>query len=93
MGADTSGEHAVKHLVFPEASVKTVAKLSQVTGKMFFTDAMINSADIAFDIGNQGMNPREQLHRIFSRTGNHRLMLVGYPFKFKGNTKKDNGRN
>jgi hypothetical protein len=38
---------------------------------------MINPAAVTLALGNLGMNPGEQLHRIFSRAGNPRGLAVG----------------
>ncbi len=67
-------KHPIKHLRFPEAAVETVAKFRQVAGQMFGTDAMMDAPDIAFHIGDQGMDPGQDLGRILSRTGNQPLM-------------------
>jgi hypothetical protein len=64
-------------MVFSESLVKTLAKLGLKMRKMLFTDAMIKSLNVALDIGNQGNNPGEQLHRIFARAGNHWLTTLG----------------
>ena len=50
-------KHPIKHLRFPEAAVETVAKFRQVTGQMFGTDAVMDAPDVAFHIGDQGMDP------------------------------------
>ena len=60
MCIETGSDHPVKHLDFPEAAIETVAKFCQITGQVFVTDAMIDSTDIAFDVGDQGMDPGEQ---------------------------------
>jgi hypothetical protein len=62
-------KHPVEHLRFPEAAVKAVAKFRQVAWEMFGTDAMMDAPDIALDIGNQGMDPRQDLGRFLPRTG------------------------
>ena len=67
-------KHAVEHLRFPEASIETVAKFRQVTGQMLGADALVDASDIAFDIGDQGMDPGQDLHRLFSRPGHQPLM-------------------
>jgi hypothetical protein len=43
---------------------------------MFGADAMVDTPDIAFDIGDQGMNPRQDFRSFLPRTGNQPLMLV-----------------
>ena len=78
MSIKTSSDHPVKHLGFPEASIEAVTKFAQVTGQVLFTDAMINSTDIAFDVGDQGMDPGafwsyEKSCRPSARSGNHKL--------------------
>ena len=50
-------KHAVEHLGFPKATVKTVAKFRQVAGQMLGADAMVDAPDVAFNIGDQGVNP------------------------------------
>ena len=67
-------KHAVKHLRFPEAAVETVAEFRQVAGQMLGADAMVDTPDIAFPIGGQGMDPGQDLRRFFSRTGYQPLM-------------------
>jgi len=61
-------KHPIKHLRFPEAAVETVAKFRQVTGQMFGTDAMMDAPDIAFHVGDQGMDPGQNLGSFFPRT-------------------------
>jgi hypothetical protein len=41
---------------------------------MLGTDAMVDAPDIAFDIGDQGMDPGQDLGGFFPRTGNQPLM-------------------
>jgi len=67
-------KHTVEHLRFPEAAVETVAEFRQVTGQMLGAATMMDPPDIAFDIGNQGMDPGQNLHRLFSRPGHQPLM-------------------
>ena len=61
---------------FPIPAIKPIAEFRQVMTKMFGTDAVINSTDIALDIGNQGMDPGQEFNRISPRTGNHGLVLA-----------------
>ena len=74
MSIKTSSDHRVEHLGFPEASVEAVTKLSQITGQVLVTDAMIDPTDIAFDVGDQGMDPGKQSDCVFSRTSHDRYM-------------------
>ena len=67
-------QHAVEHLRFPEAAVETVAEFCQVAGQMLGADAVVDPPDIALDIGDQGMDPGQDLHRLFSRPGHQPLM-------------------
>src|SRR3974390_354362 len=67
-------KHPVKHLRFPKSAVETVAKFRQVTGQMFGTDAMMDAPDISFHVGDQGMDPGQDLGSFFPRTGNKPLM-------------------
>ena len=67
-------KYAVKHLRFPEAAVETVAEFRQIAGQMLGADAMVDTPDIAFPIGGQGMDPGQDLRRFFSRTGYQPLM-------------------
>jgi hypothetical protein len=67
-------KHAVKHLRFPKAAVETVAEFRQVARQMFGTDAMVNAPDIAFNIGDQGMDPGQDLRGLLPRTGYQPLM-------------------
>jgi len=41
-------KHPVKHLRFPKATVKTVAKFRQVAGQMLGADAMVDAPDVTF---------------------------------------------
>jgi hypothetical protein len=59
-------------LRFPEASIEAVTKFCQITGQVLVTDAMIDSKDIAFDVGDLGMDLWKQSSRIFSRTSHGR---------------------
>lgn len=54
--------------------MEAVAKFRQITGQVLVTDAMIHSPDIAFDVGDQGMDPGKQSDRVFSRTSHGRYM-------------------
>jgi len=68
-------KHPVEHLRFPEAAVEPVAKFPQVAGQMFWADAVVDAPNIAFDIGDQGMDPGQDLRRLLPRTGHQPLML------------------
>ena len=70
-------KHTVKHLRFPEAPVEAVTEFRQVTGQVLWADTMMDTTNIAFDIGDQGVDPRQDLRRLFPRTGNEPLMAVG----------------
>ena len=59
-------KHPIKHLRFPKAAVETVAKFRQIAGQMFGTDAMVDTPDIAFDIGDQGVDPGQDLRCLLS---------------------------
>jgi len=52
-------KHTVEHLRFPEATVKPVTEFCQIAWQMLGTDAMMDATNVAFDIGDQGMNPRQ----------------------------------
>jgi hypothetical protein len=67
--------HPVEHLRFPEAAVEPVAKFPQLAGQMFGTDAVVDAPNIAFDIGDQGMDPGQDLRCFLPRTGHQPLML------------------
>ena len=67
-------KHPVKHLRFPKAAVETVAEFRQVTGQMLGADPMVDTPDIAFNIGDQGMNPGQDFRRFFPRTGHQPFM-------------------
>ena len=62
-------KHTVKHLGFPKAPVEAVTKFRQVTRQMLLTDAMMDTADIAFYIGDQGVDPRQDLRASFPEPG------------------------
>ena len=68
-------KHPVKHLRFPETAIETVAEFRQVSGQVLGTDAVMDAPDIAFNIGDQGMDPGQDLRRFFSRTGHQPLMM------------------
>ena len=70
-------KYPVEHLWFPKAAVETVAKFRQVAGQMLGADAVVDTPDIAFDIGDQGMDPGQDLDRLFSRTGHQPLVSGG----------------
>jgi len=61
-------QHPVEHLWFPKAAVETVAKFRQVAGQMLGADAVVDTPDIAFDLGDQGMDPGQNLGSFFPRT-------------------------
>ncbi len=67
-------KHAGKHLRFPEAAVEAVAELRQIAGQMLGADAMVDAPDIALHIGDQGMDPGQDLGSFFPGTGNQPLM-------------------
>ncbi len=50
-------KHTVKNLRFPEATVETVTEFRQVTGQVLWADAGMDTTNIAFDIGDQGVDP------------------------------------
>ena len=62
-------QHPVKHLGFPETSVETVTEFRQVTGQMLGADAMLDAPDIAFNIGDQSVDPGQNLGRLLPRPG------------------------
>ena len=68
-------KHAVKHLRFPEAAVEPIAEFPQVAGQMFGTDAVVDAPNIAFDIGDQGVDPGQDLRCLLPRNGHQPLML------------------
>jgi hypothetical protein len=69
-------KHPVKHLRFPESTVEAVTEFRQVTGQVLWTDAMMHTTNIALDIGDHGMDPRQDLSLLFTRTGNDPLMTA-----------------
>ena len=58
----------VEHLRFPEAPVEAVTEFRQVTGQVLWADTMMDTTNIAFDIGDQGVDPGQDLRRLFPRT-------------------------
>ncbi len=68
-------KHAVKHLRFPETSIEAVTEFRQVAGQMLGADAMVDAPEIAFRIGDQGMDPGQDLGRFLPRTGHQPLMM------------------
>jgi hypothetical protein len=69
-------KHPVEQLRLPEATVEAVTEFRQVPGQVFWADAVMDTTNIAFDIGDQGMVPRQDLRRLFPLTGNEPLMMV-----------------
>jgi len=67
-------KHPVKHLRFTKTAVEAVAKFRKVAWQMLGTDAVMDTPDIAFNIGDQGMDPGQDLGRFFTRTGHQPLM-------------------
>jgi hypothetical protein len=70
-------KHPVEHLRFQEAAVEAVAEFRQVAGQMLVADAVVDTTDIALDIGDQGMDPGQDLQRLGTRTGNQPFMAAG----------------
>ena len=60
-------QRPVKHLGFLKTPVETVAKFRQVAGQMLGADPMVDASDIAFNIGDQGMDPGQDLRRLLPR--------------------------
>ena len=44
---------------------------------MLLANAVMDTVNIAFDIGDQGVDPKEHLWRLLPRIGNEPLMVVG----------------
>ncbi len=68
-------KHPVKHLRFPKAAVEPVAKFSQITGQMLGANAVLDTSDIPFNIGDQGMDPRQDLRRFLPRARHQPFMM------------------
>jgi len=62
-------KHTVKHLRFPEATVEAVTEFRQVTGQVLWADTMMDTTNIAFDIGDQGVDPGQDFRRLFPEPG------------------------
>ncbi|GEM_PF-7070737 len=62
-------EHPRQHLRFPKAAVDTMAKFRQVTGQVFGTDARLDAPDIAFHVGDQSMDPGQDLRLLAADLG------------------------
>ena len=60
----------------PKSCDILIVTFDEVTNKIFGTDAMINPVDSALDIGNHGMDQRQELDPISPVIGNHRLMFT-----------------
>jgi hypothetical protein len=67
-------KHPIKHLRFPKATVETVTEFCKVAGQMLGADAMVDTPDIAFNIGDQGVDIGQDLRRLFFRTCNQPLV-------------------
>jgi hypothetical protein len=59
-------KHTVKHLRFPEAPIESVTEFRQVTRQMLWADTMMDTTNIAFDIGDQGVDPGQDLSALLS---------------------------
>ena len=68
-------QHPVKHLRFIKAAVETVAGFRRVTGQMLGADPMVDASDISFNIGDQGMDPGQNLGRLLPRPGHQPPMV------------------
>ena len=68
-------KHPVKHLRFPKAAIEAIAKFRQVPGQILRTDAMMDAPDVAFNIGKKGVDPRQDLWRLFPRARYQPLMM------------------
>jgi hypothetical protein len=68
-------KHPVKHLRFPKAAVETVAEFRQVARQMLRADAMVDTPDVAFSIGDQGVDPGQDLRRLLTRTWHQPLII------------------
>jgi hypothetical protein len=49
--------------------VEAVRKLRQATGQVLWDDALMDTTNIAFDSGNQGVDPRHDLRASFPKPG------------------------
>jgi hypothetical protein len=56
-------------LQFPKAPPEALTGFHQVTGQMLLADAMMDTADIAFDIGDQGVDPRQDFEASVPEPG------------------------
>jgi hypothetical protein len=65
----TSMKHPVEDLRFPEASVEAVTEFRQVTGKVLWADTMMDTTNIAFDIGDQGVDQGRTFGANFPEPG------------------------
>jgi hypothetical protein len=74
----------VKYFRFPEAPVEAVREFRQVTGLVLWADTMMNTTNIAVDISDQGVDPRQNLRRLLPRTGNEPFMAVGQSIQEAG---------
>jgi hypothetical protein len=67
-------KHPIKRLRFPKATVETVTEFCKAARQMLGADAMVDTPDIAFNIGDQGVDIGQDLWCLFSRTGNQPLV-------------------
>ena len=67
-------KHSVEHLRFPKAPVEAITEFRQVAGQMLGADAMVDTSDVTFNIGDQGMDPGQDLRGLLPRTGHQPLM-------------------
>jgi hypothetical protein len=70
-------QHTVEHLRFPKATIEAITKFCQITGEMLGADAMIDTTNIALDIGNQSMHPGQDLRGILARAGDQPFVTAG----------------
>jgi hypothetical protein len=62
-------KYPVKHLRFSEVVVEAVTKFCPVTGQMLGADAVVHASDLAFNIGDQGVDPGQDLRDLPPGTG------------------------
>ena len=62
-------KHTVEHWRFPETPVEAVTEFRQVTGQVLWADTMMDTAYIAFDVGDQGVDPGQDLGASFLEPG------------------------
>jgi hypothetical protein len=72
-------KHTVEHLRFPEPAVEPVTEFCQIAGQVLGADAMMDATNIAFDVGDQSMHPRQDFRVIGASSCNSLINFSDHP--------------